>query len=91
MEKRYSESSKEEVIEQLRQSYAEIAELRQRIYDFEYAPGIKHGRGMPDGVRIIEVIEVSGVRGKGVEGDAIRNVYQYWTFDGRMLAESDNR
>lgn len=39
--------------------------------------------------RLIEVIEVQGVRGSGTEGDPIREVIQYWSKAGRLLAEYD--
>jgi hypothetical protein len=39
--------------------------------------------------RIIEVIETSEDRGKGVEGSVFRQVYQLWTKDGRLIFEND--
>ena len=40
--------------------------------------------------RVIQVIETSLVlRGKGVDGDPIRRITQYWTLDGKLLAEVD--
>ncbi len=43
-----------------------------------------------DCVRQIEVIESTIMRrGKGVEGDPIRIITQYWSLDGRLLAEVD--
>lgn len=39
--------------------------------------------------KVIQVIETVEKRGKGVEGDMIRGVTQYWTLDGVMLAEVD--
>lgn len=43
-----------------------------------------------DGVRAIAVIETTITRrGKGVEGDPIRLITQYWSMDGQLLAERD--
>ena len=40
--------------------------------------------------RVIQVIETSlDLRGKGVDGDPIRRITQYWTLDGKLLAEVD--
>ena len=39
-------------------------------------------------VELIEVIHTSLLRrGKGVEGDPIRVIHQYWTKDGVLIAE----
>ena len=35
------------------------------------------------------MLEEAGTRGKGVHGDPIRNVDQYWSKDGKLLAEKD--
>lgn len=43
----------------------------------------------PRSVRIREVIEVEAVRGKGIVGDCIRVVVQYYSRDGKLLAERD--
>jgi hypothetical protein len=43
-----------------------------------------------DTARIIQVIETTILRrGKGVEGDPIRIIRQYWAADGTLLAEVD--
>jgi hypothetical protein len=39
--------------------------------------------------RVIQVIETVSNRGKGIVGDPVRNIKQYWTFDGDLLAEYD--
>lgn len=40
--------------------------------------------------RVIQVIETTlDMRGKGVNGDPVRRVTQYWTLDGKLLAEVD--
>jgi hypothetical protein len=45
---------------------------------------------MIDGARLIEVIETDlQRRGRGSEGDPHRRVVQYWSKDGRLLAEQD--
>lgn len=46
----------------------------------------------PDGVksaRIIQVIETKAKRGLGTEKDPVREVTQYWDFEGNFLAEMD--
>ncbi len=40
--------------------------------------------------KVIQVIEVEITRGKGVEGDVMRGVTQYWSLDGDLLAEYGN-
>lgn len=41
-------------------------------------------------VRIIQVIETTlEVRGTGEAGDPFRLVTQFWSLDGRLLAEND--
>lgn len=43
-----------------------------------------------DSVRVIQVVETTLTRrGKGIESDPIRIVRQYWSLDGRLLAEVD--
>ena len=39
--------------------------------------------------RVIRVIETISIRGKGDEGNVVREVTQYWSLDGRALAEHD--
>ena len=39
--------------------------------------------------RIIQVIETKAKRGLGTEKDPVREVTQYWDFDGKFLAEMD--
>ena len=46
----------------------------------------------PDGTRsarIIQVIETKAKRGLGTEKDPVRQVTQYWDFEGNFLAEMD--
>ncbi|MEY8295024.1 hypothetical protein [Limosilactobacillus caviae] len=44
---------------------------------------------IPSKAELIEVIHTVATRGKGVYGDPIRNVDQYWSKDGKLLAEKD--
>lgn len=40
-------------------------------------------------VKVIECIHVTVVRGAGTASDIAREVEQWWTFDGRLIAEHD--
>ena len=42
-----------------------------------------------DSAKIIEVIETKSIRGYGTEEDLSREVTQYWSLDGKLLAECD--
>lgn len=47
----------------------------------------------PDGTKsakVIQVIETKSKRGLGTEKDPVREVTQYWDFEGNFLAEADN-
>ncbi len=46
-------------------------------------------RGMPDKIKVIEVIEITCLAGTGTTQDPGRLILQYWTLDGRLLAISD--
>lgn len=39
--------------------------------------------------KVIQVIETKSKRGLGTEKDPVREVTQYWDFEGRFLAEMD--
>mgnify|MGYP001623209943 CR=1 FL=1 len=39
--------------------------------------------------RVIQVIETKSKRGLGTEKDPVREVIQYWDFEGNFLAEFD--
>lgn len=42
------------------------------------------------GCEVIQVIRTTLTkRGKGVEGDPVRTIEQYWTLDGKLLWEVD--
>ena len=46
----------------------------------------------PDGTqsaKVIQVIETKSKRGMGTEKDPVREVVQYWEFEGMFLAEMD--
>ena len=43
-----------------------------------------------DSARIIPVIETTALRGRGTEDDTCRLVRQYWSLDGKLLAENDS-
>lgn len=42
-----------------------------------------------DSAKVIQVIETRSIRGTGTQEDPVREVVQYWNFDGDMLAERD--
>ena len=42
-----------------------------------------------DSAKIILVIETITLRGSGTEDDPCRNVIQYWSTEGKLLAEND--
>jgi hypothetical protein len=45
---------------------------------------------MNEDARVIPVIETTLLRrGRGTVGDPIRRVTQYWSLDGKLLAEVD--
>lgn len=39
--------------------------------------------------RVIQVIEVNACKGSGVDEDPFRWVTEYWTFDGKKIADTD--
>jgi hypothetical protein len=43
-----------------------------------------------DSVRVIQVVHVQTLRGLGTSADdSVRTVHQFWSLDGRLLAEFD--
>ena len=38
---------------------------------------------------VIQVIKTVSRVGRGIDGDPVRHVIQYWSFDGQELAEND--
>lgn len=58
-----------------------------RRMDFGISKTIR-ARGT-DRARVIQVIETRAICGAGIENDPIREVIQYWSFEGELLAEHD--
>lgn len=50
----------------------------------------ENDRGRPENVKLIEVIEVIFIRGKGTDNDPVRRLKQYWSTDGELLATSED-
>ncbi len=42
-----------------------------------------------DSAKVIQVIETRSSRGRGTENDLSRQVVQYWSMEGELLAEKD--
>ena len=42
-----------------------------------------------DGARLVTIIQTMAIRGSGVGEDMVRYVYQYWSLEGKFLAEYD--
>lgn len=40
--------------------------------------------------KIIQVIETKSTRGKGTDADPVREVTQYWDFEGNLICEKDS-
>lgn len=40
-----------------------------------------------DSAKVIQVIETTALRGKGTQDDPCHTVIQYWSLDGKLLAE----
>lgn len=43
----------------------------------------------PNSVKVRQIIEVKVMKGLGIKGDPLREVIQYWDFDGTFLAEKE--
>ena len=43
-----------------------------------------------DSAKVISVIVTRALKGLGTENDPVREVIQYWDFDGNLLAEHDS-
>lgn len=41
-------------------------------------------------VEIVQMIKVTAARGTGIKEDPVRQIKQYWDFDGNLIAEKDN-
>ena len=44
-----------------------------------------------DEVKIIQVIEVKSIVGKGIAGDPCRQITEYYNLDGTLLARYNNK
>lgn len=42
-----------------------------------------------DKARVVLLIETISLKGAGTEKDPVREVFQYWDFDGNLIAEKD--
>ena len=42
-----------------------------------------------DKAEIIQVIKTTSILGEGTEKDPVRYIYQYWDFEGNLLASHD--
>lgn len=42
-----------------------------------------------DSARVIQVIETRSLMGGGEQRDPVREIKQFWDFDGHLIAESD--
>lgn len=42
-----------------------------------------------DRAEVIRVIRTTSLIGEGIEKDPVRYIYQYWDFDGNLLASKD--
>lgn len=43
-----------------------------------------------ESAKIVQMIKTMSTRGNGTENDPYREVVQYWTLDGVLIAEEDN-
>lgn len=42
-----------------------------------------------DKAEVIKVIKTTSILGRGIEEDPVRYIYQYWDFEGNLLAQND--
>mgnify|MGYP003304440066 CR=1 FL=1 len=42
-----------------------------------------------DKAEVIQVIKTISILGEGIEKDPVRYIYQYWDFEGNLLASHD--
>lgn len=54
---------------------------------FNFAVDCKEVGECVNSARVIQVIETKSTRGKGTDADPIRQVKQYWDFEGNLLFE----
>lgn len=42
-----------------------------------------------DKAEVIQVIRTESIIGRGIQEDPVRIIYQYWDFEGNLLASND--
>jgi len=42
-----------------------------------------------DKAKVIQVIQTESIIGYGTKEDPVRHIYQYWDFEGKLLAKHD--
>lgn len=42
-----------------------------------------------DKAKVMKVIRTESIIGRGIPGDPVRIIYQYWDFKGNLLAKND--
>ena len=42
-----------------------------------------------DKAEVIQVIKTESIIGRGIKEDPVRLIYQYWDFNGNLLAQKD--
>lgn len=47
-------------------------------------------RETPQVAEVVQVIHTLATRGAGTNEDPVRYVHQYWSFDGKLLAENES-
>lgn len=43
-----------------------------------------------DKAEVIQVIKTTSILGKGIKEDPVRYIYQYWDFEGNLIASHDS-
>lgn len=43
-----------------------------------------------DSAKVIQVIETKAMKGSGTNNDPVRIITQYWSTEGKLLAEDDS-
>lgn len=43
-----------------------------------------------DSAKVIQVIVTESIEGRGISGDPVRCVLQYWSLEGELLAKCDS-
>ena len=50
---------------------------------------LKRGESV-NSAKVIQVIQTKSTRGKGTDADPVREVIQYWDFEGNLICEKDS-